>query len=665
MEGTNHQDDNEENGGDIAEEVVEDSDDEDEDYNRLQHTLDGNVLQRLKKNDPAVSDLYINLCIELMSDSFFNSIDWKEDGNCISNNKQLKRIHITNDVPNAGFEQAYILGEEVHNLPTRQQLQDFFSCLYRNRSIETIRISTIQIVDEFGGGLIEGLSGHRSLKKIEVGYAYNTLHKVKIGSIGCEALGKVLNHPESKLKHLRISYCQLDDEGVGALCDGLLGNSTIKSLCLSGNDTITSLGWRALVPVLQHENCKLVALDLNSTGINDDTAVILGSALRGSSVKTLNLSANYSISSAFWHMLLNQLSQTSIESLKLSSNQMGGAGLNDLANLDRLQSLVLGGNGSISPECWRSFFTSLQTRGTKLKKLDISGNDIGDIGTVALGNLLNGMSTLTTLEMSYSNITPQVWVSFFTSLQDSNLNLERLNLSHCDIDDEGIQILTTLVSSMDSLKFLCLDHNELVSPTGWQALLGFIQHPNFALEELTLGENNVDDDTLIPLTIALVNNKTLQRLYFEQLYDDDTGEYFTLITERGWSALSNLLCNKTSIMDTYTSNHTLNYVYCEYRSDDLRLHLKLNENKDKVEVARQKILQTHLSSGDTSKMQELLDMELEMMPSVMNWIGRPAHDGWRGANVSGLSAMYNLTRRVPDLFDSMAQKKPSMEKRKG
>jgi len=331
-----------------------------------------------------------------------------------------------------------------------------------------------------------------------------------------------------------------------------------------------------------------------------------------------------------------------------------------------LQSLVLGGNGSISPECWRSFFTSLQARGTKLKKLDISGNDIGDIGTVALGNLLNAMSTLTTLEISYANITPQSWVSFFTSLQDSNLNLERLNLSHCEIDDEGIQILTTLVSNMDSLKFLGLDNNELVSPTGWQALLGFIQHPNFALEEFTLGENNVDDDTLIPLTSALENNKTLQRLYLEERYDVDTDEYFSLFTERGWQAVSSLLCNKASIMNTYNSNHTLNYVYCEYLSDDIRLHLKLNENKDKVEVARQKILQTLLSSGDTSKMQELLDMELEVMPTAIAWIGRPLSIGWEGEQVSGLSAMYNLTRRLPDLFDSspLTQKKPYMEKRK-
>ena len=572
MEDTNHRD-NAENGGDIADEnsevTVEDSYDEDECYyNYPTPRIDKNIFERLKQNDPSVIDLDINV------QYYFNCINWKEDGDCIANNTHLKRIHITADAEmvQSAYRQSYILGEHNrHNKPMKQQLKDFFSCIYRNRSIETMSITSISIVDEFGGELIEGLQGHYSLKDIEVGFGFDSIVKTKIGSIGCKAFGKVLNHPKSKLKHLRISFCELGDEGVGALCDGLLGNSTIKSLCLSGNDKITSLGWRALAPVLQHPNCKLVALDLSSNypeignGANsNDSANAWGSALSGtSSIKVLNLSSNYSISSACWQTLLNQLSQTSIESLKLSSNRIDGANLNDLANLGRLQSIVLSAAGSVSPEGWQSFFASLQARGTKLKKLDVSGNDIGDIGTAALGNLLNGMSTLTSLEMSYANITPQSWVSFFTLLQDSNLNLKRLNLSHCNIDDEGIQILTTLVSSMDSLKLLSLDHNELVSPTGWQPLLGFIQHPNFALEELTLGENN-NDDTLIPLTSALVNNKTLQRLYLEERFDEDTGEYSTLITDRGWEAVSTLLCNKTSIMDTYNSNHTLCDLYCEY-----------------------------------------------------------------------------------------------------
>ena len=113
-----------------------------------------------------------------------------------------------------------------------------------------------------------------------------------------------------------------------------------------------------------------------------------------------------------------------------------------------------------------------------------------------------------------------------------------------------------------------------------------------------------------------------------------------------------LVCNKSSIIDTYNSNHILQDL--NYFPDDLESYLELNKNEDKEEVARQKILQTHFSTGDgdTSKLEELLDMELEVMPTVMNWIGRPLSIDWKGTNVSVLSLMYNLMRRLPDLFDS-------------
>ena len=135
--------------------------------------------------------------------------------------------------------------------------------------------------------------------------------------------------------------------------------------------------------------------------------------------------------------------------------------------------------------------------------------------------------------------------------------------------------------------------------------------------------------------------------------------------------MSTLLCNKSSIMDTYNSNHTLQDVGGHYAPlhripNHLAESLELNKNKDKVEVTRQKILQTHFSSeaDTTSKMQELLDMDLEVMPTAIAWIGRPLPIGWEGAQVSGLSLLYNLMRRLPDLFDSSPQKKSSAAKRK-
>ena len=46
-----------------------------------------------------------------------------------------------------------------------------------------------------------------------------------------------------------------------------------------------------------------------------------------------------------------------------------------------------------------------------------------------------------------------------------------------------------------------------------------------------------------------------------------------------------------------------------------------------------------------------------MMPTTIAWIGRPTHNDWNWTSVSGLSLLYNLMRRLPDIFDPSAQKK--------
>ena len=639
---------------------IEDDDsdvEDDENYSSITLELNAEILQRLKQNDSGVTNINV-----LLTGGCFNTINWEEEADCIAKNTQLKKLRLTYDGS---------LGEEGHNLPTRKQLQGFFSCVYRNSSITALSFRSIIFANKFGGGLIEGLGGHPSIKRLEIDHG-------RLGSIGCEALVKVLKHQTSKLRDLRLFNCYLDDIGIGALCDGLLVESSLKRLHLIGSRRITSAGWRALSTFLRHPNCKLTALALNGNSINDEGADLLGSALHGSSLKILILSYNPCISSRGWQTLLDQLSQSSIRRLIIGNNKIGDNGLATLVNIGKLKSLDLQRNQSITSSGWRSLFNSLLTRQTQLVELNISGCRVEDLGAAALAGLLRSMLSLKTLNMSdmsyldgeLNNITTQGWQTLFTTLQGSNLELIDLNLNSNSIDDEGIQLLVRLVSGISSLKCLDLSGNYRVTPTGWLALSDYFRSPNFSLKTLVLDYNYINDDTVIAFTSALVDNKALKMLYLYQEDSNEDSSENNLITKRGWDAVSNLLCNKTSIMDTYNSNHTLeeltifdddeDYDYNEYTS-----YLKLNKNKDKVEVARQKILQTHFSSeDDTPEMQELIGMELEMAPTVIAWIGRPTPVDWKGNNVSGLSAMYNLTRRLPDVFDSSAHKKSSTAKRK-
>jgi len=553
----------------------------------------------------------------------------------------------------------YVLGKESLNsgLQTRQQLQDFFLCIYRNSFIKELAFSSIEINDEFGGSIIEGLSGHRSLEKLHISNGV-------LGGMGCKAIGNILTHPLSKLKDLDLPNCYLDNKNFGILCDALSGNSTIKRLNFTRNKRITSTGWQSLSDVIGHPNCKLAKLSLKSTNLNDESIVMLGSSISSSSLKALDLSFNRNISRAGWQWLINRLSQNiNIMSLGLIENSIDDLSVAALANIGNLKFLDLSFCHFFTPMGFWPFFNALQRRGIQLTKLDISGINIDNEGAAALGSLLNNMSTLRTLQMSNMsisghNFTSQQWRTLFTTLLDSNLDLVKLHLGANNIDDEGIRLLTRVLLTMSSLRYLNLGDNREATPIGWLELSTYLQSPTCVLKELDLDDNNINDDAVVSFARALTSNKTLENLSLDECAEeDDNGEMNELITERGWEAVATLLCNKTSILDTHNSNHILNWLNTFVLPDDVISYLELNKNEDKAEVTRQKILQSHFSTDDN--LQELLHMELEMMPSVISWIGRPAHTNWKGTNVSGLSTMFNLLKRVPDLFDSSPQKKRS------
>ena len=464
------------------EEDDENSDDEYEGEFLVLNRKDG--LERLKQNDQNITYLSVQLNCDGNGECFFNSIDWKVDGECISNNTHIKGLHITyHGVPfGRPHAQKYTLGEQGDNLPTKEKLQDFFSCIYRNSSIRNLGFSSVSINNNFSARLLGGLGDHPSLKSLEFEHGY-------FGSLVCSALGKVLKHPKSKLKKLRLSHNGLDNVGIICLSDALLGISRMKMLCISYNHQITSDGWRQLSTVISDPNCKLVALDISNTGMNDEGVESLGSTLNGSTIEVLNLVSNKYVSRAGWHKLLNHLSQTSIVHLNLGRNEIDNGGLAALATVGSLKSLDLHHNQSITPSGWCTFFNLLQRIGTQLVKLDISRNKVGDEGAAVLGNLLRSMTALKTLQMnSIASITAQGWVSFFNALQDTDLDLESFSVFNNKIDDEGIRHLVPLVSNMGSLKDILLLINRQVTPTGWQTFARYLQSPNFAFGELDIGK---------------------------------------------------------------------------------------------------------------------------------------------------------------------------------
>ena len=212
------------------------------------------------------------------------------------------------------------------------------------------------------------------------------------------------------------------------------------------------------------------------------------------------------------------------------------------------------------------------------------------------------------------------------------------------------QALFTSLRTTTALEELDFRYNRNVPI---RTLVHMLESPNCRLVFLYLYENGLNDNEVMDIGTALVDNKCLKWLGLE----DST------ITKRGWDALSAVLCNKSSIENTFTSNHTLeDGVYGP--GSLLGDLLDINKNNNASDAARIKIMRYHFaeeSNGNENEMSSgirtLSVMDWSVLPHAMAWMGRK-HDR------EGHSTMYQLLRCIPELVEDQTQAKSALGKRK-
>ncbi len=168
---------------------------------------------------------------------------------------------------------------------------------------------------------------------------------------------------------------------------------------------------------------------------------------------------------------------------------------------------------------------------------------IDDEGLHALVEGLKHCRNLTSLTL-YGNlmITEEGSRSLSTLFQSDDCQLEDLNLGRMNIVDDGMAALAHGLASLTSLKTLYLRDMSISN----QGLHHLAEHCNLC--KLSFWDIHLGDDGAVALANGLIRNKSLTELTFSR----DSG-----ITARGWSAFSKLLCDKSSVNNTYLSNHTL------------------------------------------------------------------------------------------------------------
>ena len=270
----------------------------------------------------------------------------------------------------------------------------------------------------------------------------------------------------------------------------------------------------------------------------------------------------------------------------------------------------------------------LRNIGSSLEELDLSSNDIGNDDLLTLAAALSDCPRIKKLDL-YENgfsMARSGLAALSRWLQTAGIQLDRLTVSDCDIDDEGLQAM--IGGAVNHCKHLCLSYNRRITASGFRLLATALQSERCCVEKIELLDMGFVDDVSIgddgseALARGLIGNKTLRNLHLIFELEEDISS----ITASGWSSFTKALCDTSSVNNTYLSNHTLIEFwngYIEVLDDllpqNLARYLELNRRYSQ-HAARCKILMSHAHLD----MAPLLDCdwELKLLPSVINWFER-------------------------------------------
>lgn len=205
-----------------------------------------------------------------------------------------------------------------------------------------------------------------------------------------------------------------------------------------------------------------------------------------------------------------------------------------------------------TPLPFTKFTAALMAFDGNLDKVTIKGSQIGDKHIKLLANCWMVDNTApTTLDLSRNTLSERACDQLSRVMKV----VESLSLSHCQsIGTLGVYSLLlgnesltkTSPSSLSSLNLSATGIGDIACGP----LYKMLKSSCYTTKELILNDNNISNRGLAILLTGLGSNKHLQRLSLKK----------NNITNKGWSHVLPLVCNDSSINETFESNHTIQMV---------------------------------------------------------------------------------------------------------
>uniref|UniRef100_A0A8B9HAC4 Uncharacterized protein n=1 Tax=Astyanax mexicanus TaxID=7994 RepID=A0A8B9HAC4_ASTMX len=208
-----------------------------------------------------------------------------------------------------------------------------------------------------------------------------------------------------------------------------------------------------LAEVLDIKDSLLRELDLSNNELQDNGMVQLSAGLKKSTIEVIRLN-NCSITDVGCDAVASALhSNFSLKELDLDKNKIGQSGVQKLSDLLKnsncaLEKLKLSYN-NIKQEGYTSLAAALQSNSSsKLKELDLCGNDPGDKGVQELFNLQRNSKHNLTLRLLKSTAAENAFAHLTKLLQANPLLLEELDLSGKIQGDSVMNQLSALLEDL-------------------------------------------------------------------------------------------------------------------------------------------------------------------------------------------------------------------------
>ncbi len=231
------------------------------------------------------------------------------------------------------------------------------------------------------------------------------------------------------------------------------------------------------------------------------------------------------------------------------------------------------------------------------------------------------------------------WLGYFIGRNTKLRSLYILDMP--EYYREQIAALFRGIEQSRSIQKLSIEGDDL-GESVLNSMSALLRSESCSLTSLELFSISFSDDVAVALADALKGNKSLTRLFFKS----------EALTLDGWSAFSKLLCDTSSVSNTYLSNHTLTYIGDRQVPHEVRQLLALNELADKhANAAIQKILKYRPDFDVRPFFRD--KRKLKLLPLVMSWFERV-----RGISVLKANWFQRVIRGISEesekaFFDTM------------